>query len=45
MIKVVFMDIDDTIFNFSAFVKKTMKEGYENLMPEQSLSIGIKKPI
>lgn len=29
MIKVVFMDIDDTIFNFSAFVKKTMKEGFE----------------
>ncbi len=29
MIKVVFMDIDDTIFDFSAFVKKTMKDGFE----------------
>jgi len=29
MIKVVFMDIDDTIFDFSAFVKKAMKEGFE----------------
>lgn len=29
MIKVVFIDIDDTIFDFSAFVKKTMKAGFE----------------
>lgn len=29
MIKVVFMDIDDTIYDFSAFVKKTMKAGFE----------------
>lgn len=29
MIKVVFMDIDDTIFDFSAFVKKAMKDGFE----------------
>lgn len=29
MIKVVFMDIDDTIFDFSAFVKKTIKDGFE----------------
>ena len=29
MIKVVFMDIDDTIFNLSAFVKKTMKDGLQ----------------
>lgn len=29
MIKVVFMDIDDTIFDFSAFVKKTIKAGFE----------------
>lgn len=29
MIKVVFMDIDDTILDFSGFVKKTMKDGFE----------------
>lgn len=29
MIKVVFMDIDDTIFDFTAFVKKAMKDGFE----------------
>lgn len=29
MIKAVFMDIDDTIFNYSAFVKKVIKEGFE----------------
>lgn len=29
MIKVVFMDIDDTIFDFSAYVKKTMRDGFE----------------
>jgi len=30
MIKVIFMDIDDTIFDYSAFVKRAMKEGFEN---------------
>ncbi len=29
MIKVVFMDIDDTIFDFCAFAKKAMKDGFE----------------
>ncbi len=29
MIKVVFIDIDDTIFSFSGFVKKTMHDGFE----------------
>ena len=29
MIKAIFMDIDDTILDFSAFVKKAMKEGFE----------------
>ena len=34
------MDIDDTIFDFSAFVKQTMKDGCENLMPEETIIIG-----
>lgn len=29
MIKVVFMDIDDTIYDYSAFVKKAIKDGFE----------------
>ena len=29
MIKVVFMDIDDTIYDYSAFVKKVIKDGFE----------------
>lgn len=29
MIKAIFMDIDDTIFDYSAFVKGVMKEGFE----------------
>ncbi len=29
MIKVVFIDLDDTVFSFSGFVKKTMHDGFE----------------
>ena len=29
MIKVVFMDIDDTIYDYSAFVKKVIKDGFK----------------
>lgn len=32
MIKVVFMDMDDTVFDFSQFVKKTMKDGFKKYM-------------
>ena len=29
MIKAVFIDIDDTVFSFSGFVKKAMRDGFE----------------
>ena len=29
VIKAVFIDIDDTVFSFSGFVKKAMRDGFE----------------